>query len=168
MTARQIRSWLLQQPRGAVVRVTPADGGEPEVIKLTKRSNMARLSETIEALGPELLEMLDKDNNLIRASRDSQDSHRSDAAEIPAAIAADPQALQVTHFANLIHRAYEHSTEIAFNKLVDYELGEVTAAATYYLAEIYTHFSKALMASERPVLELFKLFSRAILPTSAS
>jgi len=40
----------------------------------------------------------------------------------------------------------------AFNKLVDYELGEVTAAATYYLAEIYTHFSKALMTSERPVM----------------
>ncbi|WP_319409580.1 tetratricopeptide repeat protein [uncultured Desulfosarcina sp.] len=40
----------------------------------------------------------------------------------------------------------------AFNRLVDYELGEVTAAATYYLAEIYIHFSKALMASERPVL----------------
>ncbi|MGD9308235.1 MAG: LysM peptidoglycan-binding domain-containing protein, partial [Desulfosarcina sp.] len=40
----------------------------------------------------------------------------------------------------------------AFNQLVDYELGEVTAAATYYLAEIYIHFSQALMASERPVL----------------
>ncbi len=40
----------------------------------------------------------------------------------------------------------------SFNKLLDYELGEVTAAATYYLAEIYTHFSKALMKSERPVL----------------
>ncbi len=40
----------------------------------------------------------------------------------------------------------------AFNKLVDYELGEVTAAATYYLAEIYTHFCKALLESERPVL----------------
>ncbi len=40
----------------------------------------------------------------------------------------------------------------AFNKLIDYEIGEVTAAATYYLAEIYTHFSKALMNSERPVL----------------
>ncbi len=40
----------------------------------------------------------------------------------------------------------------AFNQLVDYELGEITAAATYYLAEIYTHFNKALMNSERPVL----------------
>ncbi len=37
-----------------------------------------------------------------------------------------------------------------FGKLLDYEVGEVTAAATYYLAEIYAHFSKALMDSERP------------------
>ncbi|MBW2449338.1 MAG: tetratricopeptide repeat protein, partial [Deltaproteobacteria bacterium] len=39
-----------------------------------------------------------------------------------------------------------------FNSLLDYESGELTAAATFYLAEIYFHFSKALMTSERPVL----------------
>jgi len=39
----------------------------------------------------------------------------------------------------------------AFNRLIDYELGETTAAATFYLAEMYAHFSKALMTSERPV-----------------
>lgn len=38
----------------------------------------------------------------------------------------------------------------AYTKLVDYEVGEVTAAATYYIAEIYMQFSKALMTSERP------------------
>ena len=37
-----------------------------------------------------------------------------------------------------------------FGRLVDYEVGEVTAAATFYLAEIYSHFSIDLMASERP------------------
>jgi tetratricopeptide (TPR) repeat protein len=37
-----------------------------------------------------------------------------------------------------------------FNRLVDYELGEITAAATFYLAETYAHFSSALMTSERP------------------
>jgi len=41
-------------------------------------------------------------------------------------------------------------TTQAFNKLVEYEVGEVTAAATFYLAEIYANFSKALTASERP------------------
>ena len=35
-------------------------------------------------------------------------------------------------------------------KLVDYEVGEVTAAATFEIAEIYFHFSRALMESERP------------------
>jgi outer membrane protein assembly factor BamD (BamD/ComL family) len=41
-------------------------------------------------------------------------------------------------------------TTQAFNKLVDYEVGEVTAAATFYLAEIYANFSTALTESERP------------------
>ncbi|HEY6873580.1 MAG TPA: tetratricopeptide repeat protein [Geobacteraceae bacterium] len=42
------------------------------------------------------------------------------------------------------------ATTQAFNKLVEYEVGEVTAAATFYLAETYAHFSKALTESERP------------------
>ncbi len=37
-----------------------------------------------------------------------------------------------------------------FSELVNYESGEITAAATFYLAEIYAHFSKALTTSERP------------------
>jgi len=40
----------------------------------------------------------------------------------------------------------------AFNKLAEYEIGETTAAATFYIAEIYAHFSKALLTSERPEL----------------
>ncbi|MFZ2949935.1 MAG: tetratricopeptide repeat protein, partial [Desulfuromonadaceae bacterium] len=42
------------------------------------------------------------------------------------------------------------ATTQEFNKLPEYEVGEVTAAATFYLAEIYAHFSKALTESERP------------------
>jgi tetratricopeptide (TPR) repeat protein len=38
----------------------------------------------------------------------------------------------------------------AFGKLVDYEVGEVTAAATFYMAEVYSDFSRALIESERP------------------
>lgn len=37
-----------------------------------------------------------------------------------------------------------------FTKLLDYEIGEVTAAATFFLAEIYAHFATTLLASERP------------------
>jgi outer membrane protein assembly factor BamD (BamD/ComL family) len=38
----------------------------------------------------------------------------------------------------------------AFGQLVDYQVGEITAAATFYLAEIYSGFSRALRESERP------------------
>jgi len=38
----------------------------------------------------------------------------------------------------------------AFEALVDYEVADVTAAATFYMAEIYSDFSRSLMESERP------------------
>ena len=38
----------------------------------------------------------------------------------------------------------------AFENLVPYEVAEVTAAATYYIAEIYFEFSASLLDSERP------------------
>ncbi len=38
----------------------------------------------------------------------------------------------------------------AFERLVDYEVALVTAAATYYIAEIYMDFSASLLESERP------------------
>jgi len=37
-----------------------------------------------------------------------------------------------------------------FESLVEYEVADVTAAATFYIAEIYLEFSVALMESERP------------------
>jgi tetratricopeptide (TPR) repeat protein len=48
-------------------------------------------------------------------------------------------------------KALMKETTQAFNKLTEYEVGEVTAAATFYLAETYENFSKALTESERPV-----------------
>ncbi|SDJ91106.1 tetratricopeptide repeat protein [Microbulbifer yueqingensis] len=38
----------------------------------------------------------------------------------------------------------------AYSDLIDYQVADVTAAATYYLGEIYLHFSRALKESERP------------------
>ncbi|MCG6939580.1 MAG: tetratricopeptide repeat protein [Gammaproteobacteria bacterium] len=37
-----------------------------------------------------------------------------------------------------------------YTRLVEYQVGDVTAAATYYIAEIYYEFSVALINSERP------------------
>jgi cellulose synthase operon protein C len=38
----------------------------------------------------------------------------------------------------------------AMGQLVDYEIASVTAAATYYMAETYSDFSRSLVESERP------------------
>jgi len=38
----------------------------------------------------------------------------------------------------------------AFGKLVDYQIGETTAAATFYLGEIYSGFSRSLREAQRP------------------
>jgi tetratricopeptide (TPR) repeat protein len=38
----------------------------------------------------------------------------------------------------------------AFEALVDYQVADVTAAATYFIAETYLNFSRSLMTSERP------------------
>ncbi len=41
-------------------------------------------------------------------------------------------------------------TLAGLGELVDYQVGEVTAAATYYMAEVYENFSRSLLESERP------------------
>jgi tetratricopeptide (TPR) repeat protein len=46
-------------------------------------------------------------------------------------------------------KSMKKATEF-YSRLFDYEIGDVTAEATFYLAEIYADFSKALLESERP------------------
>ncbi len=43
------------------------------------------------------------------------------------------------------------STIAAMGRLVDYGIDDVTAAATYYMAETYSNFSRSLLESERPL-----------------
>jgi tetratricopeptide (TPR) repeat protein len=51
-----------------------------------------------------------------------------------------------------LHEKQQRMSEAmgGFEQLIDYEVGEVTAAATFYMAEIYGDFSRALHGSERP------------------
>lgn len=116
MNTGRIRGFLLQLPKPSMVRITGE--GEPQELKPGK--SYAKLAETIAALEPELIECIDADGKVLRACRTTgEEGRRSDAAPIPEALAADPTALMLTHFANLLHRAYEHSTEIAFVRLVE-------------------------------------------------
>lgn len=116
MNIGRIRGFLLQAPKPSLVRVFI--DGEPEELKV--KGTYQKLAESIAALQAEQIQCLDSEGKILRAMRlDDAESQRSDAAPIPAGLQTDPHALMLTHFANLIHRAYEHSTEIAFTRMVD-------------------------------------------------
>lgn len=115
MNVAALRSFLVQSPKPATLRVH-VDDAEQEV-KLNR--SFIRTAETVLALAPDLVECLDKDGKVLRAIRIEVDGATPDIAAVPAALTADPTALMVTHIADLLHRAYKHSTEVAFNKMVE-------------------------------------------------
>jgi tetratricopeptide (TPR) repeat protein len=100
-------------------------------------------------------------NEIVAADRDAGDE-RTDRSRYLAAKAALVLAEQsFEHFASLrLVQPFEQSLAQkqqrmdgameVFENLVAYEVAEVTAAATFYIAEIYMEFSTALMVSERP------------------
>ncbi|MDH3373675.1 MAG: tetratricopeptide repeat protein [Gammaproteobacteria bacterium] len=100
-------------------------------------------------------------NEIVAVDRDAGEE-RTDRSRYLAAKAALVLAEQnYAHFASLeLVQPFEESLAqkqqrmdvamAAFENLVAYEVAEVTAAATFYIAEIYMEFSTALMESERP------------------
>ena len=123
MNVAAIRGFLLVHPKPSSVRVTTQED-QTEVLQPGK--SFARLAETIAALKPALIECLDAKDTIIRArafdgSIENPVFEREQATTpaIPVGLQNDPNALLLSHFANLLHRAYEHSTEIAFTKVVE-------------------------------------------------
>lgn len=112
----KIRGFLLQKPKPSSVRVTGE--GEPETIAVGR--SYSRLAETIDALNVDLIECLDASGKVLRALRlSSSESQRAETPSLPAVLANDPHAALLTHFGSLLANAYQHSTEVAFQRLVD-------------------------------------------------
>lgn len=111
-----LRKFLLSQPRPVEVRAT-RDG---DVQTVPRGGSWSRQAETLHALQPDLVEVLDANGGVLRAVRPMVDSEASATApKVPDVIAQDPNAAMLSHFANLIHRSYEHSTTVAFAKMVE-------------------------------------------------
>lgn len=116
LTSHAIRNWLLRQPHAREIRLTC----EGDVEMVQRGTSWAKCAETIHAKQPELIELLDDGGRIIRAIRAQEETDvEQSAPEPPPAIANDANAAMLTHFANLLHRAYEHSTTVAFSKMVE-------------------------------------------------
>lgn len=118
MNVSTIRNFLLQSPKPHSVRVTT----EEEDQKLVRVKNYAKTAETIHALNPVLLECLDAKGELIRAKREGGNTaatSQEDDPELPKVLVDDAGAAAFALYAKLLARAYTHSTDVAFTKLVE-------------------------------------------------
>jgi len=117
VNAWTLRNFLICQPAPVTIRLTK-DGDTQEITP--GRKSRVKIAETILAVGPELVECLDAKGGLIRALRTDEEPEQSGVSPaVPAVIAQDPHAAMMSHFANLIHRAYEHAADVAFSKLIE-------------------------------------------------
>jgi hypothetical protein len=115
MDVRELRGWLLCQPRPTKLRVVAGDAQEHR-IEVTAGMQWIQLAQSVAALQPDLVEALDDKGNLLRAVRPSEVSEDEEPAD-NTSLSQDPENARLITFAKLLADAYKHSTETAFDKL---------------------------------------------------
>lgn len=110
------RNFCMRSPRPALVRVLSAEGSND--IQIEPEQNWARLGDTIDALDPDRVELYTENEVLLRAEK-RKVPRNEQYVRMPDGLHKDPEAARLMHFADLLHRAYAHSTEVAFNRIVD-------------------------------------------------
>lgn len=120
MKARELRNWCIRRPQPAVLRLT-LETGDVQEVHWRKGVSWAELAESAAALAPLVVEALDAKGNLIRAMRADQVEPVRDnkSVDVPTSLSTDPETQRLCFVANLLHRAYQHSTDVAFTKLVE-------------------------------------------------
>jgi hypothetical protein len=116
-----LRLWCMKRPRPEAIRLYFEDG-ETKTIPRQGEQSWQEMSESIAALDPVMVEALGKDGVLLRACK-SGDLAREDRTrdnrrvEAPPALHADPETARLCFMSDLLHRAYQHSTDVAFERV---------------------------------------------------
>ena len=117
-SAWQIRKFLLRQPRAAMVKLQSSQGTQE--IRPSRTGSLSKMSDSIFAMSPDVIELYDADGKLLRAMRTDADGEVSaDTPKPPTALSTDPETARLQYFSQLLAHAYEFSVSVAFNKLVD-------------------------------------------------
>jgi hypothetical protein len=133
-TARDIRSWLMTQPRPTTIRLMLADGKVEELA--CAGQPWARLGESCAAMDPVTVFAVDAAGKLLRAAKvadilDELEGLDDDSCSSTATstVASTPATMQrdetrgylalMDKFGTLIAGAYEHATNVAFDKAFD-------------------------------------------------
>src|SRR5437868_5541783 len=126
MDPKRIRSWLLSNPRPSQIKVLSATDGESRIVDITPGVSWASLGETVHALQPELMEALDAEGKVLRSIRPDDDGDAKPPVDeestaiqnVRASMVSDPESQRLVLFADLLARAYRHSTDVAFERMV--------------------------------------------------
>ena len=120
--SERLRNWLMKSPRPDTVRITFEDE-EQRIISRPGLTTWKEVAETISALNPMLIEAIAKDGSTQRATKASEISTEvrqrdNDRIQAPAVLATDPESARLCYVADIIHRAYQHATDVAFEKVI--------------------------------------------------
>ena len=119
----ELRKWAMKKPQPKKLLVTTVNGDERSVL-IPVKPRWRDVAETVVELEPAQVQAITEAGDVIRvhnvgevrAVRRERDNSQM---EVPKELHDDPETARMTHFANIIHRAYEHSTDIAFDKLLE-------------------------------------------------
>lgn len=126
--SKALRNWCMKRPRPDALHLT-FENGEEKTIPRQESQSWVEVSQSVSALEPLLIEALAKDGTVLRAIKTedvSSEPRQRDNARVPApaALHADPETARICFTADLLHRAYQHATDVAFEKVAGaYEAG---------------------------------------------
>lgn len=118
MEPRELRGWLLCQPRPSSLRIIAGDQ-QVHTLEITNGVRWVEVATSVCSLQPELVEALDAKGNLLRAVRPSE-VETEDTAPRNQSLEQDPENARLITFAKLLAEAYKDSREftaVAFDKL---------------------------------------------------
>ncbi len=165
-TARDIRSWLMTQPRPTLVRLQTADGRVEELA--CAGQPWARLGESCAAIDAVTIFALDGNGKLIRVAKvadiaeglepdddGSSSSSSSSSPDIaPARMAPDDSRAMLAvldRFGALLANAYNHATTIAFDQVV--RVAELHSNATVQMQRELMNARLEVRRMERDILD---------------
>jgi len=118
MDAKELRGWLLVQPRPTSLRIEAGDG-QLHKMEVQHGVRWIEMANSIWSLQPVKVEALDEKGNLLRAVR-PDDIESTERVPANASLQQDPENARLITFAQLLADAYKDSREftaMAFDKL---------------------------------------------------
>lgn len=115
--ASAYRSFFLRAPKPAMVRAVLPDNVTHDFEVSEQEPNFMGLAKTFESLEPIRAECYDAQGVLIRAEKPANAPKRSTV--MPGILNQDVEAARLMMFADLLAKAYENTTQVAFEKLLE-------------------------------------------------